>query len=310
MTAKGRKRRRVGRCSRLAYHLGVRVVSFGSLNLDLSIRVPHLAAPDETVLATDLAEFVGGKGLNQAVAAARLGAQVSMVGLVGHDAYSAILLAGLDRNGVEHGHVGRAGVTSGLALCHVAEDGASAIVVVPGANALVGVEHADAAGELLASADVLLLQGEVPVAASRRAAELARRGGAIIVVNPAPVGPGSRQLVDLASIVVVNQVEAEALGLEVGGRSTSDRVVLTLGARGAFAGGKHVPAYFTADVVDPTGAGDAFVAALAVSLGEGCALHEAAARGCAAGSAAVRVAGAEPSFPTRHQLESLLSDRS
>ncbi|MPY96279.1 MAG: hypothetical protein GEV08_25425, partial [Acidimicrobiia bacterium] len=139
---------------------------------------------------------------NQAVAVARLGAQVALVGLVCDDACGDALLGGLERNGVGRAHVGRVAGPSGLALCQVADDGSSAIVVVPGANALVAVEHAERAVAALRDADVLLLQGEVPVAACRRAAELARAAGALVVVNPAPVGPGSAELVGLASLVV------------------------------------------------------------------------------------------------------------
>jgi ribokinase len=288
----------------------MRVVSFGSVNLDLAIQVPHLAAPDETVLARAVTEHVGGKGLNQAVAAARLGAEASMVGLVGGDAYGARLLEGLERNGVDHRHVGRAGLASGLALCHVADDGSSAIVVVPGANALVTAADAERAAADLAAADVLLLQGEVPAPASCRAAELARRGGALVVVNPAPAvaGPAVERLLGLASLVVVNAVEAATLGLGTGGGERP--VVVTLGAEGAVADGRLVPPVPAPEVVDPTGAGDAFVAALATALAEGRSLVDAARWACAAGSAAVRIAGAEPSFPDRARLEELLDGAS
>lgn len=286
----------------------MRVVSFGSINLDLAIQVPHLAAPDETVLARTVTEHVGGKGLNQAVAAARLGAEVAMIGLVGGDAYGGRLLDGLARNGVDHRHVRRAGLASGVALCHVADDGSSAIVVVPGANALVSAADAERAAPVLEAADAVLLQGEVPAAASCRAAQLAREAGALVVVNPAPAvpGPAVERLLALASVVVVNAVEAAALGLQA--RGGSRPVVVTLGSAGALADGHSVPAPPAPEVVDPTGAGDAFVAALATGLVEGRSLRGAVRWACAAGSAAVRVAGAEPSFPHRRQLEALVDD--
>lgn len=279
------------------------IVCFGSLNHDLAVRVDRLPAPDETVLATGDDNFRGGKGHNQALAAARMGGPVAMVGRVGDDDPGRWLRTGLADAGVDVDHVRTGGARTGTALCLLDAEGQVSIVVVPGANGLVDPAAADAAAELLGQADALLLQGEVAVAASLRAAELARAGGARVVVNPAPVpadGAAVGALLDLADVVVVNRPEAATLGL-----APSDRVVLTLGAEGAQVASTTIPA-FPAQAVDPTGAGDSFVAGLAVALVEGADLVEATRFGAAAGACAVEVAGAEPSLPTRAAVEARL----
>lgn len=280
------------------------IVCFGSLNRDLAVRLPHLPAPDETVLAHGAENYRGGKGHNQALAAARLGAPVAMVGRVGNDDAGRWLRDGLAGGGVDVTHVDLVpDQRTGTALCLLDETGQVSIVVVPGANAAMDADAADAAASVLGSAGALLLQGEVAVAASVRAAQLARAAGATVVVNPAPVPDGVEALLGLADVVVVNRPEAAALGLE-----PSERVVLTLGAEGVAVAGETIPA-FPAQVVDPTGAGDAFVAALAVALHEGADLVEAARFGAAAGSCTVEVAGAEPSLPTRAAVEARLATR-
>jgi ribokinase len=272
------------------------IVCFGSLNHDLAVRVPRLPAPDETVLATGDATFRGGKGHNQALAAARLGGLVAMVGRVGEDDPGRRLRAGLADAGVDVGHLRAEPGRTGTALCLLDDAGQVSIVVVPGANALLDTAAADEAADLLGRADLLLLQGEVALDASTRAAELAKAGGARIVVNPAPVPADTAALatlLDMADAIVVNRPEAASLGL-----APSDRVVLTLGAEGVQVAGTAIPA-FPARAIDPTGAGDSFVAGLAVALGDGADLVEAARFGAAAGACAVEVAGAEPSLPTR-----------
>jgi ribokinase len=193
---------------------------------------------------------------------------------------------------------------TGMAVPLITDDGEVAIVIVAGANALLDAAIVDAAAAAFSDADVLLLQGEVPIGASVRAAELARAAGARVVVNPAPVGADSNALVELADLVVVNREEATSLGLE-----PTDRVVLTLGAGGVLVGDTHVPA-FAVDVVDPTGAGDAFCAALAVAVAEGNDLVTAARFGAAAGACAVRRLGAEPGLPTRDEVTAMLAGSS
>lgn len=287
------------------------VACFGSLNLDLTLPVPRLPAPDETLAARGLLRFRGGKGHNQATAAARLagaGTQVAMVGAVGSDAAGDLLVSGLAADGVDTRFVSRLDAPTGTAVCLVADDRTGAIVIVGGANASVSTSLADAAAEVLAAADVLLLQGEVPVTASARAAELTRAGGGRVVFNPAPVPAGAGHLVALADVVVANTVEAADLGLvprTSTGAAGGPKVVVTLGAAGVRLASGDIPA-FPAEPVDATGAGDAFVGALAVALAEGAPLDEAARFGAAAGACAVEVVGAEPSFPRRRAVEARL----
>lgn len=289
------------------------VACLGSLNLDLTLPVARLPARDETLPARGLLRFRGGKGHNQATAAARLageGTRVAMVGAVGSDQAGDLLVAGLDGDGVDTRFVTRVDGPTGTAVCLVGDDGTGAIVIVAGANAAVTPAQADAAAAVLGRADVLLLQGEVPVDASVRAAELTRATGGWVVVNPAPVPHGAERLVALADVVVANAVEAAALGLSTssGGGGDGDagpRVVLTRGAGGVDVAGEHIPA-FPAEPVDATGAGDAFTGALAVALSEGASLADAARFGAAAGACAVEVVGAEPSFPRRPAVEARL----
>jgi len=275
------------------------IVCFGSLNQDLAVRVGRLPGPDETVLATGDATFRGGKGHNQALAAARLDAPVAMIGRVGDDDAGPWLRDGLATAGVDVSRLATVPGRTGTALCLLDDGGQVSIVVLPGANAALDVAAAEAAAELLGRADVLLLQGEVDAAASVRAAELAY--GARIVVNPAPAPNDATSLLGCADVVVVNRPEAAALGL-----AASDSVVMTLGSGGVAVAGESIPA-FPATEIDPTGAGDAFVAALAVALHEGADLVEAARFGAAAGACAVEVAGAEPSLPTRAAVEARLA---
>jgi ribokinase len=231
-----------------------------------------------------------------------------MVGCVGHDPRGATLLAGLDDAGVDRRFVRRVDAPSGTALITVAGTGDVTIVVVPGANGLVTTDVVEAGGQAIAEADVLLLQGEIPADGAARAARLARDAGVTVVVNPAPYNAVADAVLPLADVVVVNRQEAALLG-DLDGAV----VVTTLGPDGCTeqrsgtrSAALTVPAPAAA-VVDPTGAGDAFVGGLAVRLAEGAPPEEAAVFACAAGSCAVEVAGAQPSPPTRPLVEARLA---
>ena len=276
-----------------------RVVVFGSLNHDIVLTVPHMPASDETLRASGYAEFCGGKGFNQAVAAARLGATSTMIGCIGNDDAGRLLTDALARNGVDHHHVTMTGQHTGTALITTDANDVT-IVIVAGANAELNETHAEAARSVLEGTDVLLLQGEVSHAAAACAAQIVRAAGGKVAFSPAPVHAESALVLPHASYIVANGGEAEALGLH-----PSDTVVITRGAKGALVGDVVVPA-FPATVVDPTGAGDAFTAAFAVALAEGSNVVQAVRFGSAAGSWAVRIQGAEPSLPTRTQVESVL----
>ncbi len=250
-----------------------------------------------------VAEYRGGKGANQIVAAARLGADAAMVGCVGEDGRGDFLLEGLVEDGVDTSHVHRVSSPTGVAVITVDPHDVS-IVIVAGANGELDAEKATAAEALIAEADALLLQGEVPAAAAVAAAEIARANGTRVVLNPAPFNDVATQLIPLADVIIVNRQEAHELG------DVPDAVVVTtLGASGSDVtadGTTHHIGPFDADVVDPTGAGDCFVAAFAVALAEGAHPDDAARFANAAGSLATEIEGAQPSLPTRDRVEELM----
>ena len=282
----------------------VKVVSFGSLNYDLSIWLDRLPGPDETLRAQKMEAFSGGKGANQATAAARLGADTHMVGSVGDDDRGRWLLEVLNDSGVDTSLVRIADEPTGTAVPLISPADVS-IVIVAGANASTGVADADAATEVIATADVLLLQGEVGAAGARRAAQAARSGGTIVVFNPAPVDPFLVEaVVPLTDVLVVNRAEQTQIDA-IGPDTSQCDIVLTLGGRGAQLDDVLVPS-FPAEVVDPTGAGDAFCGALGVALAEERPLIDAVRFANAAGALAVQTPGAQPSMPTRDAVESLL----
>ena len=285
----------------------MKVVSFGSLNYDLSIWLDRLPGPDETLRAQRMEAFSGGKGANQATAAARLGATTHMVGCVGDDDRGRWLLDVLKRSGVDTSLVRVVEEPTGTAVPLITPADVS-IVIVAGANASTGVADADAAEEVIATADVLLLQGEVGAAGARRAAQAARTGGTTVVFNPAPVDPFLVEaVVPLTDVLVVNraeQAQIDAIGPETGHCDT----VVTLGGRGAQLDDVLVPSY-PAEVIDPTGAGDAFCGALGVALAEERPLIDAVRFANAAGALAVGMSGAQPSMPSRNAVESLLDSQ-
>ena len=276
------------------------IVCVGSLNHDITVWVPRRPDSDETLHGDRVEEFRGGKGANQIVAASRLGATASMIGCVGADARGDYLIGGLDADGVDSAGVVRSDTPTGVALITVDPQDVS-IVVVAGANGVLESRHVDEHHATIEQADALLLQGEVPAAAARRAAEIAKASGTLVVFNPAPFNDVAAAVIPLSDVIVVNR--NEALQLEDSGSAT---VVTTLGQGGCDVTSgpvtEHVPP-FEADVVDPTGAGDCFVAAFALGLAEGMSPTEAGRFANAAGSLAVQIAGAQPSLPMRDMVE-------
>lgn len=298
--------------------MAVRALVVGSLVMDLSFRLPSRPQPGEVVVATDFGTYRGGKGYNQAVALARLGAEVTMVGAVGNDAYGDGFLESLEREGVEASRVVQLrGVATAVAVPMITPDGDAGFVQYPGANRQLAPAHcAD-----LPDCDVLLLQGEVLPAASAQAARVIRGRGGRVVLNPAPVHELTAELMDAATVLVPNEVESRQLlrGLPEGDHPgvgaaeamrRADRIaVVTLGARGAaYAGpdGSGVVAPPAIRPVDSTGSGDSFCAGLALALAEGVPLAEAVRFACAAGAHAATRAGAEPGLPRRTDVEQLL----
>lgn len=270
-----------------------RVMVLGSLNVDLVTRVERHPRPGETLLGHGLEQLAGGKGANQAVAAAAAGAEVLMVGCVGSDAGGAAYVDRLRDRGIDVSRVRVVeGEPSGHALIAVDDAGENTIIVVPGANALLGGSEVAAVDEL-GPGDVLLLQLEVPLpvvcAAARRAAHL----GARVVVNTAPYAALPADVVALADPVVANEHEMAALA-ESG--AVAGSLLVTFGANGATWDGETTPAVQVEprDVVDTTGAGDAFCGALAAALASGSDRRAALDRALAAGAAAVQHPGAQP----------------
>ena len=292
------------------------VAVVGSLNLDLVIRVAELPGPGETVSGGDLFRNPGGKGANQAVAAARLGRRVAMVGCVGDDQAGHELLASLEAAGVDGSGVRVVeGVPSGTACITVSEDGENQIVVSPGANARLTPDDV-AAAAAVRSAAVTLLQLEVPL---ETVAAAARTAGGRVVLNPAPVRALPAELLGRIDVLVPNRIELARLAggpvprtveqaAELAGRLGGRAVVVTLGADGALvvedgrAG--HVPAV-PVRPVDTTAAGDAFCGGLADALAGGAGLQEAARRAVRVAAAACLRPGAQASLPTPAELATL-----
>lgn len=292
---------------------GYDVVVVGSLNQDLVARVPHIPAPGETVLASGHGEFAGGKGANQATAAARLGARVAMIGRVGDDAFGRSLVAGLEADGVDVGRVSTdATAGTGLALINVAANGENSISVSPGANHNVQPSDVEAAADVISRAKVVLLQLEIPLDAVAAAARIAR---GTVVLNPAPAAQLPGDLLERVDVLVPNESELAILtGGETGdiesvvaaARSLSvPNIVVTLGKSGALVVGeastKEVPAPVV-DAVDTTGAGDAFCGALAGELARGAYLQAAVRFAVKVASIAVTRAGAQASMPRRDEV--------
>jgi len=299
------------------------IVVVGSLNSDLVFRAPRLLAPGETLTGTGFDEFAGGKGLNQAVAAARLGARVAMVGRVGADGYGDRLLATLAEAQIDAAAVGRDPAGSGLAFIIVSEStGENIIGILPRANGNLSIADVEAAADAIAAADVLMLQLEVPVATSVRAAEIARAHGTRVILNPAPAQPLSRDVLALCDFVTPNEGEAARLtgiptDTDDGARAAAEAlreqgaaaVVMTLGGRGVYAlsaDGERRARAFPVKVVDTTAAGDAFSGGLAFGLASGLPLEEALRWGCAAGALACTRLGAVPSLPSQAEARALL----
>jgi len=298
------------------------IVVVGSLNMDLVVRVPRHPKLGETLLGGSFGTFPGGKGANQAVAAARLGGTVRMVGRVGADAFGDTLIQALVHDGVDTTNIVRdQQAPTGVALITVDTAGQNTIVVAAGANARLSPEDIDMASSVFVGAAVVLLQLEIPLLSVAWAVELAQRSGAQIILNPAPAQPLDPALLAYVDYLIPNETELAVLAgidgpdtlrqavnrlQDVGVR----RVVVTLGADGALVvdhqRAQHLPAHHV-PVVDTTAAGDAFVGAFAVALAEGRSIQEAARWGNAAGALAVTRAGAQPSLPRRAELEALLT---
>jgi ribokinase len=294
-----------------------RVIVVGSLNMDLVVRSPRHPQPGETLLGGEFRTYPGGKGANQAVAAARVGAMTDMVGCVGEDAFGEALLANLRQEGVETRYVTQVEGASGVALITVSDDGQNTIVVAQGANAVLAPKDVERAAEVFTPGSVLLTQLEVPMETIAYSVNLAKANGAIVILNPAPAQALDPALLAQIDYLVPNQHELALLtgesdieaGVNILRGLGVRNVLVTLGGDGVLLASEtarlRVPAYVVT-AVDTTAAGDAFVGAFGAALAVGLSPQEAVRWGTAAGAIAVTRVGAQPSLPTRAEVEELL----
>ncbi len=296
------------------------IVVLGSLNMDLVVRTARMPRPGETVSGHSFVTVPGGKGANQAAAAARLGATVEMVGRVGNDAFGPALLQNLANQGVGTSYVTLdEEVASGTAIIMVDDGGENSIVVAAGANGRVGLPDLEAARSAIRGSRYLMLQYEVPLDVVWAAVEMARELGVQVILNAAPAHPTSSDRLDGVHCVMVNEHEAEFFtGIPVPDLASAERAgvgllkmgveaaIITLGPRGAYLVtddlSMHVPAHVV-DVVDTTAAGDAFAGGLTVALLRGYSMVEAVRYASCAGTLATTVLGAQTSLPSEEQVQ-------
>jgi ribokinase len=274
-----------------------RIAVVGSYGVGQTFVVERTPRLGETVIGRQFRLDPGGKGSNQAIGAARLGAEVAFLTAVGQDAFGDGAVELWAAEGVDAGAVLRPDLPTMAAAIVVEASGDNRIIVVPGALDALTPEHVDGFEEEIAAADVLLVQLEIPLATALRALEVGRAVGVRTILNPAPAP--AEPLSPRCDYVVPNETEAPSV------RGSTAVQVTTLGEQGARLGDELVPP-FSADVVDTTGAGDAFCAAFAVALAEGVDDLEAVRWGCAAGAHMVEHEGVVPGLPTRAELEARL----
>ena len=298
----------------------------GSSNTDLIIRVPRIPRAGETLLGGEFMTAAGGKGANQAVGAARSGGKAALIARVGADAFGDRAINGLRRDGVDVACVFRdKRAASGVALIFVASDGENSIAVAGGANARLSPADVKKAAGVIRAAALLVAQLETPLATVIAAALVAVKAGVPVILNPAPARVLPNRLLKLISILTPNETEAELLtGVKVTDAAAAARacaklrsrgvrtVILTLGARGAYladASGEQLVPGFKVKAVDSTAAGDIFNGALSVALAERKTLRDAVRFANAAAALSVTRLGAQPSAPTRAEIERFLGRR-
>ena len=301
-----------------------KVTVVGSFMYDLVATAPRRPKTGETLIGDSFGMFLGGKGANQAIAASRVGASVTMVGRLGNDLFGDQFLEKFSEEGIKTDFViqdTENGTGVGMPLIDASGD--NSIVIIPQANMALTVENIDKAESVIADSDVLVLQCEVPMEANKRAAEIANKNDTLVILNPAPARKIPDTLLSLVDIITPNESEAEILtdmptetnsqAMEAAHHLLSkgvETVILTLGSRGSLLltekMEKRIPAY-SVDVIDTTAAGDAFCGALAVILSNGSIIEEAIKIANAAGALAVTKLGAEPSLPTKKDIDQLIN---
>ncbi len=305
------------------------VVVVGSLNADFVVTLDAFPAPGESVLGNTFEQVPGGKGLNQAVAASRLGAQVAMIGAIGGDQFGAGLMRTLESEGITPLIQVNSDASTGIAMIEVESSGENRIIVISGANNLLSEEAVEASLREIANQHqigVVITQGEVPVNATERALRVAKELGAITILNPAPMRDFPQSIFPLVDYLVPNELEAQELCALEGNACTSmldfvevatsivdlgvGTVIITRGEKGAVwstATASGQAAAFRIVPVDTVAAGDAFCGGLATALNEGQPLNEALRWASAAGALAATRKGAVSSIPRRSEVEELLN---
>ena len=300
-----------------------KILVIGSSNTDMIVKVPKIPQPGQTVLGGEFITAAGGKGANQAVGAARAGGDVTLIARVGDDMFGRRAVEGFQKDGICVDHVVRCPQSpSGVALIFVAAGGQNSIAVAPGANAKLSPADVHRSVAAFHGASAVLMQLETPLSTVADAAELAAHHHVPVILNPAPAQPLSSDLFQRVSFLTPNEAEATALsGIEVHDEATAAQaatklrhrgvatVIITLGALGAFVAGAKVHQLvpgFKVKPVDTTAAGDVFNGALAVALGEGKGLLEAVRFANAAAAISVTRLGAQPSAPTRLEIDRFL----
>nr|MBC8351224.1 ribokinase [Planctomycetota bacterium] len=300
-----------------------RIAVLGSMNMDLVVQCPDLPRPGETITASSFTEISGGKGANQAVAAARLGGDVSMIGRVGDDAFGRQLLGNLNREGIDTSLVRATDrCPSGIAIVAVEQCGENSIIVVPGANGRLDKQDVSLAAERIRASDALLLQLETPINTALAAINIAREAGVRVILDPAPAPTFFPPELFAVDVLCPNQSEASAiLGWNI--QSVCDAkdaaaelnrrgitcAIITLGDRGTVASENERPLWFEPVAIKPidtTAAGDAFAAAFTIHWVKHELSMEAVRYACAAGAFAASRAGAQPAMPRREDVLDLL----
>jgi len=301
----------------------VDIVVIGSLNMDLVTKILRMPKPGETVRGDDVKMIPGGKGANQAAAAAKLGTKVAMVGKVGSDAFGIPLIENLKQIGIDISKVGiEPNTATGIALIVVDEKGQNSIVISPGANSTLAESDVDTEIKLITNAKYLLLQFEIPVKTWEYSLQLAHENKVKVILNPAPAGeigpdiypmidylvPNETELMLLTGIKVTDLESAKIAGLQLLNRGVKV-VIVTMGEKGALLLTQDevelIPSH-EVNVVDTTAAGDAFIGGFATGLCQGLPLKKAVKYGCATGALAVTKLGAQKSLPTKAEVENLL----
>ena len=292
-----------------------KIVDIGSSNTDMTIKRDRLPNPGETVLGGEPRMGPGGTGANQAVAAQRLGANVSFICKVGRDIFGDNAISGYQKEGIDCSRILRSDKASGTALILVDGNAENCIAVAPGANADLTPEDVDSVADVIRSADYLILQLEIPVESVLRAAKIAHEAGVYVILNPAPACHLPEELFGYISLITPNQTESALLsGVEDNLDAAVERlmqlgvkdVVVTLGSKGSLViseGAKTLVPSLKVKAVDTTAAGDTFCGALCVALSEGCSLVDAAGFATKASALTVQKMGAQDSIPFRSDIK-------